>query len=534
MTNRLINKNVDIYKFPQVFEKNLGSITLGDLHGNPIKLIHFLFRQQIIQFKEEVKHAEETYQHFVTLYEQYGDILQEYLENRTLLQFAHVKRDNAQERIANLEKQLREVNSDSQLSQALSLLHQQALLKLETAENEHGQLQQKLAAPKEKMAYCICQFNQFMGQLVIRDNQTLIRLIGDEVADRGNCDYFTLRILNLLNHNHCPLTILASNHGSEFIHAFEQLITGHLLLPAGYIGDVQITSFWGLKLLLEHNLIQQEELIQLVNESYKPGLKILDYTLSEQGITLFSHAPIRFDALQLLAAKLEVHYDDSSTTALAATIDQMNQRFQSYIDKNTLYTLFITETIHDRTQMSEEERTTWPLVYFFWNRWNEIKETETARPAIHNNYCVTYVHGHDGYQSLLPHVHNLDTACGKEARTIENERINKAFLFIRENQNKAVDKTTAESYIREVLRYKVFDSDERSLPPSLRHDNKHLKNSYNNECNNSIKKLGLLGKPIIMAGASDDFKISTPPSTPRELILASEEQDDNILFNLSS
>lgn len=136
MTNHLINKNVDIYKYPSEFEHSLGSITLGDLHGNPIKLIHFLFRQQIIRFKGEVKDIEEAYQQFVSLYEQYGEILQEYLENRTLLQLTQVKIDNTKERLANLDKQLIEANKETQQYQTLVQLRQQTLEKLHTAEEE--------------------------------------------------------------------------------------------------------------------------------------------------------------------------------------------------------------------------------------------------------------------------------------------------------------------------------------------------------------------------------------------------------------
>lgn len=533
MTRRFISKNIDIYKYPNVLEKNLGAITLGDLHGNPIKLIHILFRHQIIQFNREVTNVEEAYQQFVTLYEQFGEILEEYFENHTLLQFAQIKIDNAKERIANLEQQLlAAVNAETQTQQNLSQLREQTLLKLQAAEEEHRKLKQKLAEPKEKLSHSVSQFNHFMSQIEVRDNQTLIRLLGDEIADRGNCDYFTIRILNLLRRNHCPLNILISNHGSEFIYAFEQFMAGHAFAPPGYIGDVQIPSFWGLKLLLEHDIINSEELTHLINETYKPTLKVLDYTLSEQGITLFSHAPIRFDSIQLMAASLGVPYDDSTAEALAATIEQINHQFQTYVENNSTHSLFHTDTIHDRTNMSEQERATWPLIYLFWNRWDAIKETESARPTTHNGYNITYVHGHDGFQSLLPHIYNLDTPCGKEPRKTENERIDKAFRFITENKNNAVDKTTSESYLRDVLRYKVFDSDEHDLAFNKQNKLEPIKKVQDNELNSSIKKLALLGKSILPT-PTPFVALQEPTTKPssRELILASEGQEERALFN---
>lgn len=49
----------------------------------------------------------------------------------------------------------------------------------------------------------------------------LVRLIGDETADRGQCDYYVLLILDKLHREHQPVEILASNHGLEFIFATE-------------------------------------------------------------------------------------------------------------------------------------------------------------------------------------------------------------------------------------------------------------------------------------------------------------------------
>lgn len=526
MTNHLINKNVDIYKYPNELEHNLGSITVGDLHGNPIKLIHFLFRQQIIQFKDTVENNEKTYEQLVTLYEHYGEILEAYLENRTLLQLTQVKIDNAKERIANQDRQLSlEANSDTQQYQAIIQLRQQTLEKLQTAEEECVKLKQKLTEPKDKLSHCIAQFNLFMNQVEVRDNQTMIRLLGDEITDRGNCDYFTFRILNLLKQTHCPLTILVSNHGSEFIYAFEQFMAGNPFLPQGYIADFQIPSFWGLKLLLENDIISHEELTLLVNELYKPALKIIDYTISEKGITLFSHAPIRFDAIQLMAQSLGVHYDDATAEALAATIEQINYRFQSYLENNSVHILFHTDAIHDRTNMSEQERAAWPLVYLFWNRWDETKEIQTARPATHNNYCITYVHGHDCFQSLLTHIFNLDTPCGKEARKTEEKQIDLMFRYIIENRNKTVDKTAAEFYLRHVLRYKVLNSDEAHLEHKERNKPQSIKTPQDHELNSSIKILSRLGRSALPPPMSYMELNAANKLNTKELIVASREEE---------
>ncbi|KTD42412.1 Dot/Icm T4SS effector Wip [Legionella quateirensis] len=494
MTCRIINKNVDIYSVPNQFESSLGSLTLGDLHGNPIKLIYFLFHHQIIGFKKEVANIQEPYQQFVAVYERFGDIIQTYQEQQTILLFTQHKITNTEERIARIERQLASaLHHDTSKIPHLTNQKQQITEHLQTILLTKKSLEHQLFEQKEQCRSCLEQFNLFMSTLELKDNKTQIRLIGDEVADRGNCDYFTLRILELLQKNHSTVRILLSNHGCEFIYAYEQLLNGHPFLPLGNIIDTQITSFMGLKLLLEFDLINKEELSSLVKHSYNPALNIIDYSLNEEGITLFSHAPIQFDGIRRVAKRLGIDYDDSTKEALAGTLVQINSQFQNYAETNTIHLLIHNNTIHDKANMSEDERTASPLIYFIWNRWSQAKDTDTARPAIHNGYTLTYVHGHDPYQSKLPHIHNLDTLCGKESRKTMNEQINKSFQFLRENQQKLNDKTTTEDYLRNVNRYKVFDSDEQNLKTGYKCKPIY---SENNE-NDSLKKLSLLGRPVL-------------------------------------
>ena len=50
MPLKLIVKVSDIYQYPVAREENQGTVTLGDLHGNALKLIHFLISHGIIDF----------------------------------------------------------------------------------------------------------------------------------------------------------------------------------------------------------------------------------------------------------------------------------------------------------------------------------------------------------------------------------------------------------------------------------------------------------------------------------------------------
>lgn len=65
------------------------------------------------------------------------------------------------------------------------------------------------------------EFNQILSKIEF-SKDSLVRLIGDELADRGNNDYFTLKILEKLNEHKVPVEIIVSNHSIEFIEACEK------------------------------------------------------------------------------------------------------------------------------------------------------------------------------------------------------------------------------------------------------------------------------------------------------------------------
>lgn len=51
-----------------------------------------------------------------------------------------------------------------------------------------------------------------------------VRFIGDELADRGANDYFTLKILEKMSLEQVPFEIMFSNHSAEFISCYEKKV----------------------------------------------------------------------------------------------------------------------------------------------------------------------------------------------------------------------------------------------------------------------------------------------------------------------
>ena len=305
-------------------------LTIGDLHGNAVKLIYFLIKQGILQFKQGIA----DYQKIIEIY------------------------------------------NKNALTQELTL--------------------QDLA-----------EFNNILKQATVPENasQALIRLIGDEVADRGNNDYFTLLVLKKLKENNIPTEIILSNHGAEFVRYYED--------PKCQIqiNDKQISSLWGLQALIENNLVTSEEVQQLVNTAYKPSIKLLSYlvdsTTEPHTITLYSHAPIDRKMINNLVTYFnkelpatEQHiYSDLTVEGLTNAIDFINKEFEKLVIAN---------------QVSDHLTAGQPISYAIWNR-NVVNIDRTAKDS-NNAYGIRYVHGHVGEQpddANTPHIVNLDTNLGR-------------------------------------------------------------------------------------------------------------------------
>ncbi|MCX7117773.1 MAG: hypothetical protein NTW94_07755 [Legionellales bacterium] len=180
MTNKVMLQHMDIYQYPKTTMQSLGVVTLGDLHGNAVKLLHFLMLHGVVIWKASVVDRAGAYQSFVQIYERAAEIL----KFRALMtQFVDPK-------------------------QGISNPEEYARLK-------------SLSAPKELMIL-LRQFNDLISQLAVQEVDTHVRLLGDELADRGSNDYFTLRLLGLLYDAHVAVSILSSNHGVQFLKNYEE------------------------------------------------------------------------------------------------------------------------------------------------------------------------------------------------------------------------------------------------------------------------------------------------------------------------
>jgi hypothetical protein len=305
-------------------------------------------------------------------------------------------------------------------------------------------------------------FMNFLSTLEIKNHSIAIRLLGDEVADRGCCDYFTLQFLNMLQMNRVHVTTLLSNHGIEFITAYEYLSMDEGFSPLNYLSSAQKTSFFGLKYLLDDELVTTGELLDLVNASYKPTLKLIDYTLNENTIRLFTHAPVDFEIILHLTNELEVSYCELTKEALGTTIDKINTVFQQIVFDNKVHT-YLESYPGKSFRKLEDYIDAWSFLYLAWNRFDNAKDTLKMRPTHIHDYLIEYVHCHDEYYSGFDHVFNLNTLCGKEHLAKEREKKARAFSHFKDKMANPIDKEYAQDYLLKIFDYVTIESNDVQL-----------------------------------------------------------------------
>ena len=247
----------------------------------------------------------------------------------------------------------------------------------------------------------ISDFNAIIDTLEIGE-KPLLRLIGDEICDRGQNDYFIFKILNKLHQSGVRTEILLSNHGIEFLIPYEN--QQELYAPNIDTGN-QAQSLNTMRTLIEKNIITREEVDVLIRESYLPNLKLLSYSVDRDSnaITIFSHAGIGLQTIQSLAQKFQnegVIYNDNTVSDLATTIDAINSVFANYVNKGKVYSLTSTYPF-----VSEND----PVTFLIWNR-NYFKLRINDKDK---KYQLYYAHGHDSGELTRDNIFNLDNSCFK-------------------------------------------------------------------------------------------------------------------------
>tara|TARA_Y100000588_G_scaffold393384_1_gene509147 strand:+ start:998 stop:2554 length:1557 start_codon:yes stop_codon:yes gene_type:complete len=276
---------------------------------------------------------------------------------------------------------------------------------------------QNLYIKKELTKADIEQFNQIIDAISI-DEKPVIRLIGDEICDRGQNDYFIFKMLDKLNQSGVSIEILLSNHGIEFLNPYEK--NAPLCAPNIGFND-QSLSMDNLKQLLDKGIVDKKDVDALIKRSYLPHLKLISYSLVNNHITIFSHAGIGLNVIKAVADKFSpfgVIFKDNTAEELAQTIEAINAVFANFVEKGIAHTLV--EDIRNEDYNKD------PVNFLIWNR----EYDDLNRSPKHNGYNIYYAHGHDSGEKRIPdNVFKLDNRDYKFAKNhkgyyniLENKR----------------------------------------------------------------------------------------------------------------
>ena len=337
MLAEIVVRQANLYKLPNRNDRNSAHVSLGDIHGNALKLIYVMIEEGVMELIDDV------------------DGMMAAIKYDTL-------RDIYKKPVQDLD------------------------------ENDLALFQKIINGTKVH-------------------KEKAVTLIGDELADRGNNDYFTLLVLQKLKKEDVNIDIMLSNHSVEFIRDYEK----ETFEGESNLLGTQAQSLVNMHALIQRDLIEEKEVRKIVDQCYKPMVKSIGYTMSKEGaITLFSHAPIGLETVKSLARKFNVSYKDMSTRALIQTIDAINKKMQVSFGNKELADLVDNEGDSDHKKPIPEN--SHPLSRLVWNR---VLSNELITQAS-GGFDVKFVHGHigDGHilkngNESLPSHQNLDSSFGK-------------------------------------------------------------------------------------------------------------------------
>ena len=269
--------------------------------------------------------------------------------------------------------------------------------------NELVELYKKTPTSKEALR----RFSVLLNNIPVTNRTINLRLLGDDLADRGKNDYFILKIYKKILQENIPITTIFSNHTAAFLEAYTPT---QLAKQANSIDSIYTPSLYHLSTCIDEDMVEFNEVQSILEHHYKRTLKLLDYSLDKtnQSITLFSHAAIGFETLPLLAQQFNIPYTDKTPRDLARTIDKINAAFKMHVKNNTLQSLYSNEQFDEIKKGFPTAENA--VLFTLWNK----TYSQLIRPEIHHGYAMHFVHGHhphDPEQSA--HITNLDNQLGK-------------------------------------------------------------------------------------------------------------------------
>lgn len=205
------------------------------------------------------------------------------------------------------------------------------------------------------------------------NNNKKVRLLGDILADRGKNDYFTLKLIELLDKGGADLSILLSNHDAEFMLNIE--LNGGLKPPfkEKMMRRDFAKSIEGLVNSIAKGDLDQGYCESLYRQHFLPHVKAIDYCFESAGEgykpQLFTHAPVDLNLMAKAAAELDVPFDSTTDERLKVSIDEVNKKIKDILMNGQFHRVF--------EEMITVDSETYQQVKAFWD-WHQFNGEVTT------------------------------------------------------------------------------------------------------------------------------------------------------------
>jgi hypothetical protein len=250
----------------------------------------------------------------------------------------------------------------------------------------------------------------------------LLRLLGDEVADRLGDDSLTIDTLHKADLEGLDFRILGSNHLHLFVENFLSIEFDDDEEEKTY--DSLLLNAQGVSLLstiksIENGVIDGDALRQKIHNvySHSPRLKLIDYSKgdSDKEMALFVHAPFNLYRIVKVAEYFNITVPETfrSTDEVCKFIDQINEKF-----KETYADVYFSGAGKKDIPVLDDEAQGFAIVNspvgaLFWMKNYEVLD-EDGVPECFNNIVITGMfHGHtdSSKKSSLPNRISLNSSC---------------------------------------------------------------------------------------------------------------------------
>jgi len=287
---------------------------------------------------------------------------------------------------------------------------------LQISPEEYDRLVAIYQIPAEKLTKeILADFRAILHKATITKPTPVITFIGDDLADRGMNDFYTLKIFEKLSLEGVKFSIIASNHSAQFLKQYAiDLNAENQTIFTGNNREFG-SSLHNLQTLLKNSAVSgvsAAEIDQIMIKHYLPKLVLLTYEqVSEKELGIYSHAPIDAFSIMDIAEIQSVDFHDETSAALMQTIDHINAMFQRSLFASKKHLLL------NMTKIQAFEK-------LLNDRYSDLEKAIKADPNLDykRNYDVLNIHGHVGNEKPAPDVHfmwkflNLDSQLGKRER----------------------------------------------------------------------------------------------------------------------